>query len=129
MKKYCAKQHRDAISEIGYREIREAELREKREHERSMEEWKAQVESLGFENHPAIPYGPPPKQTSSMPVLPNVHEALRQNHPSMAPGSQPVLKKAPPSAGRPIPKAFYSDSEPPKGLVQRQRSLHHHPSQ
>ena len=46
-----------------------------------------------------------------MRVLPNVHEALRQNDPSMPTGSQPVVKKAPPSAGR--PKAFYSDSEPP----------------
>ena len=77
------------------RERREAELREKEEHERSIEEWQAQVESQGF--HPCVPCGPPPKETSSMRVLPNVHEALRQNDPSMAPGSQPVLKKAPPS--------------------------------
>ena len=69
------------------------------------------------------------KETSSMRVLPNVHEALRQNDPSRAPGSQPVLKKAPPSAGRPRPKAFYSESEPPRiGTLQPQCSLHRHPS-
>ena len=94
------------------REAREAALREKEEHDRSVEEWKAQVEGRGFPDHPAIPFGPPPKGTSSMRVLPNVHEALRQNDPSMSPGSQPVLKKAPPSAGRPRPKASYSESEP-----------------
>ena len=96
------------------RERREAELREKEEHERSIQEWQAQVKSQGFVDHLSIPSGPPLKETSSMRVLPNVHEALRQNDPSMAPGSQPVLKKAPPSAGRPRPKAFYSDSEPPR---------------
>ena len=96
------------------RERHEAELREKEEHERSMEEWQAQVERQGFERHPCVPCGPPPKETSSMRVLPNVHEALRQNDPSMAPGSQPVLKKAPPSAGRRRPKAFYSEGEPPR---------------
>ena len=96
------------------RERREAELREKEEHERSIEEWQAQVESQGFECHPCVPCGPPPKETSSMRVLPNVHEALRQNDPSRAPGSHPVLKKVPPSTGRPRPKAFYSASEPPR---------------
>ena len=55
-----------------------------------------------------------PKETSSMRVPPNVHEALQQNDPSRAPGSQPVLKKAPPSAGRPRPEAFYTESEPPR---------------
>ena len=54
------------------------------------------------------------KETSSMRALPNVHEALRQNDPSMATGSQPVLKKAPPSTGRGMPKVFYSDKEPPR---------------
>ena len=96
------------------RERREAELREKEAHERSIEEWQAQVESQGFERHPCVPCGPPPKETSSMRVLPNVYAALRQNYPSMAPGSQPVLKKAPPSAGRPRPKAFYSEGERPR---------------
>ena len=37
-----------------------------------------------------------------------------QNDPSRAAGSQPVLKKAPPSTGRPVPKGFYSDKEPPR---------------
>ena len=76
------------------------------------------VEGRGFPDHPDFPFGPPPKlgpkETPFMRVLPNVHEALRQNDPSMAPGSQPVLKKAPPSTGRPRPKGFYSESEPPR---------------
>ena len=38
----------------------------------------------------------------------------RHNDPSMVTGSQPVLKKAPPSTGRPMPKGFYSDKEPPR---------------
>ena len=96
------------------RERHEAELREKEAHERSIQEWQAQVDSQGLQDHPSVPRGPPPKEISSMRVLPNVHEALRQNGPSMAPGSQPVLKKAPPSAGRPMPKGFYSDKEPPR---------------
>ena len=49
-----------------------------------------------------------------MRVLPDVHAALRQNDPSMATHSQPVLKKAPPSTGRPMPAGFYSDKEPPR---------------
>ena len=49
-----------------------------------------------------------------MRVLPDVHAALRQNDPSMATGSQPVLKKAPPSTGGPMPKGFYYDKEPPR---------------
>ena len=110
------------------REIREAALREKREHDRSVEEWKAQVKSQGFEDHAAIPWGPPPKQTSSMRALPEVHEALRQNDPSKAPGSQPVLKKPPPTTGRPMPAGFYS-GEPPRIGTAPQCSLHHHPSQ
>ena len=65
-----------------------------------VEEWTAQVEGRGFTAHPDIPVGPPLKETSSMCVLPKVHEALRQNGPSMATGSHPVLKKAPPATGR-----------------------------
>ena len=48
-----------------------------------------------------------------MRVLPNVHEALRQNDPK-ASFSQPVVKKAPPTLGRPRPSAFYSEAEPPR---------------
>ena len=96
------------------RERREAELREKDTHERSIREWQAQVDSRKLPDHVDIPRGPPPKETSSMRVLPNVHAALRQNDLFMVGGSQPVLKKAPPSAGRPMPKGFYSDKEPPR---------------
>ena len=49
-----------------------------------------------------------------MRVLPDVHAALRQNDPPKVAGSLPVLKKAPPSTGRPMPKGFYSDKEPPR---------------
>ena len=49
-----------------------------------------------------------------MRALPDVHKALRQNDPSKAPGSQPVLKKAPPTIGRDRPAAFYSGDEPPR---------------
>ena len=60
-----------------------------------------------------MPHGPPPKGVSSMRVLPDVHEALRQHDPSKAPASQPVLpKKDPPTTGRGRPAAFFSDSEP-----------------
>ena len=103
------------------RERHESRTTEKEAHERSIREWQAQVDSQDFTDHPSIPRGPPPKETSSMRALPNVHEAFRQNDPSMATGSQPVLKKAPPSTGRPMPKGFYSDKEPPRigsGLVQ-----------
>ena len=96
------------------RERREAELREKEAHKRSIQEWQAQVDSQRLPDHAGITRGPPPKETSSMRVLPNVHEALRQNDPSMATGSQPVLKKAPPSVGRRMTKGFYSDKEPPR---------------
>ena len=57
------------------REAREAAERHNQEFNRSMEEWKAQVESQGFKDHPAIPFGPPPKKTSSVQVLPDVHDA------------------------------------------------------
>ena len=96
------------------REHREEEQREKEAHERSIQEWQAQVDGQRLIDHAGIPCGPPPKETSSMRVLPNVHAALRQNDPSVAPGSQPVLKKAPPSTGWPMPKRFYSDKEPPR---------------
>ena len=49
-----------------------------------------------------------------MRALPDVHEALRQNDPRMASHSQPVVKKTPPSTGRPMPSVFYSDAEPPR---------------
>ena len=49
-----------------------------------------------------------------MRALPDVHAALRQNDPKMASFSQPVVKKAPPSSGRPMPSVFQSDAEPPR---------------
>ena len=96
------------------RERQEAEPREKEAHERSIKEWEARLASQDLKDHPAVPRGPPPKETSSVRVLPNVHAALCQNDPLMAAGSQPVLKKAPPSTGRPRPKGFHSDKEPPR---------------
>ena len=49
-----------------------------------------------------------------MRALPDVHAALRQNDPSSVAHSQPVVKKAPPSMGRPLPSGLYSDKEPPR---------------
>ena len=97
------------------REAREAAERHNIEFNRSMAEWKREVESRGFKDHPSIPHGPPPKRTSSMRALPDVDDALRQNDPSKAPASQPILpKKAPPTTGRGRPAAFYSGDEPPR---------------
>ena len=68
--------------------------------------------------HPAVPQGPPPKGISFMRVLPDVHDALRQNDPSKARVSQPILsKKAPLTTGRGRPATFKIDNsgdEPPR---------------
>ena len=88
--------------------------REHEAHQRSIQEWEARVKAQELQDHHDIPCGPTPAGTSSMRVLPDVHEALRQNDPRMATHSQPVLKKAPPSTGRPMPAGFYSDKEPPR---------------
>ena len=96
------------------REFQEAARQERESHERSFKEWEAQIAAQEIKDHPDIPRGPAPAGTSSMRVLPNVHEALRQNDPSMATHSHPVLKKAPPTIGRPMPSGFYSDREPPR---------------
>ena len=88
--------------------------REHEAHERSVQEWERRIAARELPDHRDIPRGPPPTGTSSMRVLPNVHAALRQNDPSMATHSQPIVKKAPPSTGRPTPPGFYSDKEPPR---------------
>ena len=95
------------------RERRRAEAAEYQAHQRSIQEWEAQIEARGLDNA-AIPCGPTPAGTSSMRVLPNVHAALRQNDPKMASFSQPAVKKAPPTSGRPMPSVFRSDAEPPR---------------
>ena len=96
------------------RELEDEVRREKEAHERSIRAWEAKIALQQLPDHADIPHGPPPKETSSTRALPDVHAALRQNDPSMVTGSQPVLKKAPRSAGRPMPKGFYSDKEPPR---------------
>ena len=95
------------------RERRRAEAAEYQAHQRSIQEWEAQIEARGLDNA-AIPCGPTPARTSSVRVLPNVHAALRQNDPKMASFSQPAVKKAPPTSGRPMPSVFRSDAEPPR---------------
>ena len=95
------------------RERRRAEAAEYQAHQRSIQEWEAQIEARGLDNA-AIPCGPAPAGTSSMRALPNVHAALRQNDPKMASFSQPAVKKAPPTSGRPMPSVFQSDAEPPR---------------
>ena len=94
------------------REAREEAETHNQEFQHSMAEWKREIEKRGFKDHPSVPYGPPPKETSSTRALPEVHDALRQNDPSKAPASQPILKKAPPTTGRGRPAAFYSGDEP-----------------
>ena len=114
MKRSSTKQLKLVTTSNGIEKLVKKPKWQYKEFNRSMEEWKAQVESRGFKDHPAIPYGPPPKETSSMRALPDVHDALRQNDPSRAPTSQPILKKAPPTTGRSRPAAFYSGDEPPR---------------
>ena len=108
------RKHRQAWSNHDMeKERRKAEAAEYEAHQRSIQEWEARVKASELDN-PAIPCGPTPAGTSSMRALPDVHAALRQNDPKMASYSQPVVKKAPPTLGRPRPSAFYSDAEPPR---------------
>ena len=81
-----------------------------------MADWRTRVDAMGLKAHPAVPQGPPSKGVSSMRVLPDVHEALRQHDPtSKAPASQPSLpKKAPPTTGKGMPAGFYRVEEPPR---------------
>ena len=53
------------------RERRRAEAAEYQAHQRSIQEWEAQIEARGLDNA-AIPCGPAPSGTSSMRALPNV---------------------------------------------------------
>ena len=94
-------------------ERRQAEAAEHEAHQRSIQEWEAKLQARELDNA-ALPSGPAPQGTSSMRVLPNVHDALRQNDPKTTSFSQPVVKKAPPTLGRPRPSAFYSGAEPPR---------------
>ena len=91
------------------RERQRAQTAEHDAHQRSIQEWEAQVKARELDNA-ALPCGPPPAGTSS----PDVHEALRQNDPKTTAYSQPAVKKAPPTTGRSRPAAFYSDAEPPR---------------
>ena len=77
---YCAKQLRAFNNRDMDREIEDAVQREKEAHERSIKEWEARLAAQELKDHPEIP---PPKETSSMRVVPDVHAALRQNDPSM----------------------------------------------
>ena len=106
------------------RERREEAEREAKEHWEASQRWQAQVVSAGFISDPNVPVGLPPMGINTDPrprALPDVHQALRANNPK-APTSQPVIaKKAPPSTGRPLPRAFYREDEPPRictGTVQ-----------
>ena len=91
----------------------QAQAAEHEAHERSIREWDAQIQARGLDA-PALPSGPPPQGISSQRVLPRVHEALRQNDPSVTSHSQPAVKKAPPTCGRPMPSVFYSETAPPR---------------
>ena len=60
------------------RELEDAVQREKEAHEQSIREWEARIALQDLKDHPEIPRGPPPKETSSMRVLPDVHAGLHQ---------------------------------------------------
>ena len=66
------------------KERQRAAAAEHEAHQRSIAEWESTVKAREL-HHPAIPSGPTPQGTSSMRVLPNVHEALRQNDPRVTP--------------------------------------------
>ena len=95
-------------------ETEDALQREREEYDRRVKEWERRIAARNLSDHRDIPRGPPPAGTSSMRALLDVHAALRQSDPSMAAHSQPVVKKAPPSMGGPMPPVFYSDKEPPR---------------
>ena len=64
-------------------ERQRAEAAEHEAHQRSIEEWDAKVKASELD-HEALPFHVvTPQGASSMRVLPNVHEALRQNDPKM----------------------------------------------
>ena len=75
------------------RELEDAVQREKEAHEWSIQEWEARIALQDLTDHPEIPRGPPPKETSSMRVLPNVHAALRQNDPLWLQGRSQSSRK------------------------------------
>ena len=62
------------------RERQRAQAENFEAHQRSIQEWDAKIKAQELDNA-ALPSGPTPEGTSSMRVLPNVHEALRQNDP------------------------------------------------
>ena len=95
------------------RERQQAEAAEHEAHERRIREWDAQIRARGLDA-PSLPSGPPPQGIASQRVLPQVHEVLRQNDPSGLSYSQPAVKKAPPTSGRPMPSVFHSETEPPR---------------
>ena len=90
-----------------------AQAAEHEAHERSIREWEAELQAKGFDV-PSLPVGPPPQGIASQRELPRVHEALRRNVPSITSHSQPAVKKAPPTCGRPMPSVFIKETEPPR---------------
>ena len=102
------RQHVDARTQKIHdmeKERRRAEAAEHEAHQRSIDEWEAKLQAQELDNA-ALPSGPTPQGTSSMRVLPNVHEVLRQNDPRVTSFSQPVVKKAPPTLDRARPAVF-----------------------
>ena len=95
------------------RERRQAEAAEHEAHERSIREWETQIQARGLDA-PSLPSGPTPQGTSSQRELPRVHEVLHQSDPRGLSYSQPAVKKAPPTSGRPMPSLFHSETEPPR---------------
>ena len=97
--------------DVMYRQ--RAQAAEHEAHERSIREWEAELKAKGFDA-PSLPSGPPPQGIASQRELPRVHEVLRQNDSRNTSYSQPTVKKAPPTCGRPMPSVFFKETEPPR---------------
>ena len=104
------------------RNPQEAELRymsAHQEHQRATQEWEAQMHASQQAQPPPLP--PNPRPTTMYTELQvraalDVQQALRDNDPvAQRPGSatEAPLKRPPPSAERPMLKAFYGGSVPP----------------
>ena len=94
-----------------------------------MAEWKREVESRGFKDHPSVPYGPPPKGISSMRALPEVHDALRQNDPSKLKHHSRAFQRKPLQQQAGVGQQLSIQEMNLQGLVLQLRSLHRHQGQ
>ena len=94
-----------------------------------MEAWKREIESRGFKDHPSVPYGPPPKETSSMRALPEFTMLfVRMILPRLQRRSRSFQRK-PLQQQADLGQQLSIQEMNLQGLVLHQRSLHHHQGQ